>query len=412
MKNKYLTAFIAATSIICWGGSSSCSGSSREHETHEHHDQEGHDHEGEDHDHDHEGHDHEGEEHEHGHDVEEGHEHGDLIELKEETAKRFGVKTELIEGSDFAEVITVSGRIESKATDESVATATRSGILTLAPGVTTGLRVNAGTSLGSISGGTVQGGDPSVQARATRDAAKRELDRLTPLHKDGIVSTETYNNALKTYEEAEAALRSTRQGSGSVSAPRGGVITQLLAQSGEYVEVGQKIAVISGNTSLTLRANVPERYFGRLSAIETANFRPASSEETFSIAELDGRLLSNPGSSTSQGGYIPVYFTFTNNGAISPGSFAEVYLIGGRRHGVISVPKEAIVEISGNKCVYSAEGPGHYAKHVVKTGATDGKRVEILSGLPAGEEVVTDGAQIVRMAETSGTAVPGHTHNH
>lgn len=405
MKKRYLTAWITAAGMLCWGGGmTSCSGTQKE--THEHHEHEGHD-EDEDHDHDHEGHDHEAEAHEH-----DGHEHGDLIKLKEETAKRFGVKTEKIAGTDFAEVITVSGRIESKATDESVATATRSGILTLAPGVTAGLRVNAGTTIGSISGSTVQGGDPSVQARATRDAAKRELDRLAPLHKDGIVSTETYNNALKTYEEAEAALTSTRQGSGSVSAPRGGVITQLLAQTGEYVEVGQKIAVVSGNTSLTLRADVPERYFGYLSAIETANFRPASSEETFSISQLDGKLLSNPGASTAQGGYIPVYFTFTNNGAIPPGSFAEIYLISGRRHGVLSVPKEAIVEIGGNKCVYSAEGPGLYAKHVVKTGATDGKRVEILSGLPEGEEVVAEGAQIVRMAETSGTAVPGHTHNH
>lgn len=409
MNKRYRYILLTAAAMLCWGGGMlSCSGSHQD--AHEHHEHEGHYHEGEDHDHDHEGHDHEAESHEaEGHD---GHEHGDLIELKEETAKRFGVKTEVIDGDDFAEVITVSGRVESKATDESVATATRSGILTLAPGVTSGLRVNAGTSLGSISGSTVQGGDPSVQARATRDAAKRELDRLAPLHKDGIVSTETYNNALKTYEEAEAALKSTRQGSGSVSAPKGGVITQLLVQSGEYVEVGQKIAVVSGNTSLTLRADVPERYFGRLSAIETANFRPASAEETYSVADLGGRLLSNPGSSTASGGYIPVYFTFTNNGAIAPGSFAEVYLIGGKRHGVMSVPKEAIVEISGNKCVYTAEGPGHYAKHVVKTGASDGKRVEILSGLPAGEAVVTEGAQIVRMAETSGTAVPGHTHNH
>ncbi|MDE5839891.1 MAG: efflux transporter periplasmic adaptor subunit, partial [Muribaculaceae bacterium] len=109
---------------------------------------------------------------------------------------------------------------------------------------------------------------------------------------------------------------------------------------------------------------------------------------------------------------IPLYFTFTNNGVISPGAFAEVYLISDSRHNVISVPKEAIVEISGNKCVYSTHGEGHYMKHVVSTGATDGKRVEILSGLEPGEEVVVAGAQVIRMAETSATAVPGHTHNH
>ncbi len=79
---------------------------------------------------------------------------------------------------------------------------------------------------------------------------------------------------------------------------------------------------------------------------------------------------------------------------------------------MISVPKEAIVEINGNKCVYAAHGEGHFIKHLVTLGASDGKRVEILSGLEEGEEVVVKGAQAVRMAETSATAVPGHTHNH
>lgn len=61
--------------------------------------------------------------------------------------------------------------------------------------------------------------------------------------------------------------------------------------------------------------------------------------------------------------------------------------------------------------LYRGRG-GHYAKHVVSTGATDGQNIEILSGLHADENVVVKGAHIIRMAETSSTAVPGHTHNH
>ncbi|MDE7095904.1 MAG: efflux RND transporter periplasmic adaptor subunit, partial [Muribaculaceae bacterium] len=296
--------------------------------------------------------------------------------------------------------------------DEGVATATRSGILTLSPDINTGVRVSAGTSIGSISASNVQGGDPSVQAIAARNAAKRELDRLKPLHDDGIVSTEEYNNALRAYEEAEASVRLLKQGSVSVNSPKAGVITQIFAKTGEYVEIGQRIAAVSGNTSLTLRADVPEKYITRLSGVTDANFRAASSEETYNVKELGGKIISNPGATVAENGYIPLYFTFTNNGAISPGAFAEVYLISNSRHNVISVPKEAIVEISGNKCVYTTHGEGHYMKHLVTTGATDGKRVEILSGLEPDEEVVVTGAQVIRMAETSATAVPGHTHNH
>lgn len=105
-------------------------------------------------------------------------------------------------------------------------------------------------------------------------------------------------------------------------------------------------------------------------------------------------------------GYIPLYFSFANNGKVAPGAYAEVYLKSSPRQGVVSVPKEAIVEINGNKCVYTRHGDDLYEKHVVTLGASDGKRVEIVSGLEPGKDVVVKGAQVVRMAETSATAVP------
>lgn len=406
MKRNYIKISVLIFAALAWSASTVCCKNSKSEEHVEAHDN--HDHE----DHDHDGHSEDEHDEHHGENEHEGHDHSGLIELKEHTAKKFGVTTELIVPSSFSDVTLVSGRIESKASDEGIATATRSGILTLSPNINTGVRVSAGSSLGSISASNVQGGDPSVQAIAAKNAAKRELDRLKPLHDDGIVSTEEYNNALRAYEEAEASVKLLKQGSVSVNSPKTGVITQLFAKSGEYVEIGQRIAAISGNTSLTLRADVPEKYISRISGVSDANFRAASSETTYNVKELGGKIISNPGSSVSENGYIPLYFTFTNNGEIAPGAFAEVYLISSARGNVLSVPKEAIVEINGNKCVYTTHGEGHYMKHVVTTGASDGKRIEILSGLEPKEEVVVKGAQVVRMAETSATAVPGHTHNH
>lgn len=348
---------------------------------------------------------------------EEGHEahshsHAGMIAFDSHRAKEFGVETELIEASDFVEVISVSGRIESKSSDEAVVTATRSGLLTLSPNINQGVRISAGEAIGSIRSSGVQGGDPSVQAAAVRDAAKRELDRLTPLHKEGVVSTQVYNEALSNFEQAESSLRSSKQGSASVISSKSGVITQLLAKTGEFVETGQRVAVVSGNTSLTLRADVPETYIRQISGVESANFRTSSSSEFYNVGELNGRLISTQGSAVSDNGYIPLFFSFDNNGEVVPGAFAEVYLISGKRSNVVSVPKEAIVEISSNKCVYTLHEDGMYEKHTVSTGASDGRRVEILSGLNPGENVVVKGAQVVRMAETSATAVPGHTHNH
>ncbi|MDE6341049.1 MAG: efflux RND transporter periplasmic adaptor subunit [Muribaculaceae bacterium] len=368
----------------------------------EHNDNDDHDHDAHD---DHDGHD------DHDHDEHDGHDHSGMIHLKPEVAASFGVATEKIDNSDFSEVILVSGVIEALPSDEAVISATRSGVVTLNSDISAGSSISAGKSIGHISPSSVQGGDPGMQASARRDAAKRELDRLTPLHNDGVVSTATYNAALQAYEEADAEARSMRQGSTSLVTPKGGVITNLNVRSGQYVEAGQPVATVSGNARLTLRADVPERYASRISSFVSANVRAASASGAVSLDDLGGKLISSP-AAVSVGGYIPVRFSFVNDGSMTPGSYAEVYLKSGARGGVISVPLEAIVEVNGNHIIYSRHGDDYYEKHVVELGVSDGRSVEILSGLEPGEEVVTKGAQVIRMAETSATAVPGHTHNH
>ena len=111
-------------------------------------------------------------------------------------------------------------------------------------------------------------------------------------------------------------------------------------------------------------------------------------------------------------GYIPVYFSFIGNPLSFPGGYAEVYLICGERKGVVSVPRGGLVEIQGNKYVYVAEDEDEYEKRLVKTGASDGERNEILEGLNEGDKVVSKGASIIRMAEISSIAPPAHSHSH
>ncbi len=345
------------------------------------------------------------------HDAHEGHDHSGMIHLKPEVAASFGVATEKIDPSDFSEVILVSGMIESLPSDEAVISATRAGVVTLNSDISAGASISAGKSIGHISPSSVQGGDPGLQAAARRDAAKRELDRITPLHKDGVVSTAIYNAALQAFEEADAEAKSMRQGSTLLVAPKGGVITNLNVRSGQYVEAGQPVATVSGNARLTLRADVPERYASRIPSFVSANVRPASASGSVSLDDLGGKLISSP-TAVSVGGFIPLRFSFVNDGSMTPGSFAEVYLKSGARSGVLSVPLDAIVEVNGNHVIYTRHGDDDYEKHVVDLGVSDGMNVEILSGLEPGEDVVTKGAQVIRMAETSATAVPGHTHNH
>lgn len=342
-----------------------------------------------------------------------GHHHEGAVVMEPEKAAGFGVRVETASPGDFAEVIRVSGRIEPAPTDRMTVTARRSGIFTMASGISQGSSVNTGTPIGTISADGVQGGDANAAAKASLDAAKKELDRLTPLYKDGLVTASTFNEAERAYNEAKAlAGNQSSPGRSLETAPCSGTLTNILVNSGQYVDVGTPIAIVAKNSRLTLRADVPGRYAAQIPTITTAKFRPDYSGDTYSLSDLDGRLISASGAAETSNGYIPIYFSFMGNGETLPGAFAEIYLIGTGRGNVLTVPKDALIEAQGNKYLYVCEDGHAYEKRLVRTGATDGDQVEITEGLKHGEQYVAEGASIIRMAETSAIAPPGHTHNH
>lgn len=374
-------------------------------------------HDDHDHDHEHEDHDHEAEEQGH-----EGHDHvhseglrdeSGLIVMEHEQLEQLGIETAEIRPGFFANIVKVSGQLVQQPGSDGVVAARQSGIVRLSAGISEGAQVAAGRTVASVNSKGMQGGDQGEAARVAYNAAKRELDRLTPLHAEGIVSTKDYNAALRAVEEAKAALGSSNGSNGAATAPISGVVTSIAVKDGEFVEAGQTIATIGSNNALTLRADLPENKAGMLAAINGAKFRPSYSSTLIDVTDNGGKLLSTPSVASSVNGYIPVYFTIPNKGAnLIGGSYCEVYLLGDARQGVVSVPEEAISEQQGNYFVYVEVEHEHFKKQPVSVGQTDGERREILSGLKGGEKVVTKGMTFVRLAESSGAVPEGHSHNH
>lgn len=180
---------------------------------------------------------------------------------------------------------------------------------------------------------------------------------------------------------------------------------------GDFVEVGQPLMRLTQNRKLYLRAEVSERDYDKLGTIASAKFRPSYSERIYNLQDLDGRLVASGQTASANSSFIPVTFEFNNTGGVVPGCFAEIYLLTGRRENVISVPISALTEEQGVHFVYVKVDDEGYMKREVKLGATDGERVEILSGLQPGDNLVTEGAIHVKLASAT-AAIPAHNHNH
>ena len=395
--NKLKTIALTFIAISYIGMMSGCSSADKHH----------------DHDHDHEMHDHDGEDHDdHDHDHEK-HDHGDdEIVIEPSEAEKFGIKVESIVEQPFNDVISVTGQIIGSSSNEAVIAATTPGILTLKGNILIGSEVKAHTTIGTITAQNISGGDPNNAARVAIASAKRQLDRLEPLLREGIVTQREYDAALAEYEAAKAAY-SPSASSGTVISPIAGVITQLFVSSGQYVEVGTPIASVARNSTLVIRADLPEKNRQMVGQIKTALFRPSYSNEWISIDSLGGKLTQvAPADAIAKAGFIPVYFTIKNDGSLTNGTYVDVNLLGEGSAPAISLPTDAIVEQQGNYFAYIKSGDHSYEKRRIELGESSGGRRKVVSGLKSGEQVVVKGAIMVKIAESSGTVPEGHTHNH
>lgn len=397
-----------------------------------------------------------------------------IIEFSAVQAETAGLRTETVKAGPFSQAVKVSGEILPAQGDEITVVATTSGIVAFSNGLTSrsavmpasqasgpisqpsaqasqasgsisqpsaqasqpsaqaihpsaqasrpvrtvlvpGARITSGSTVAWISSRNMAEGDLALKAKATLDAAAREYERASALVESGAISRKEFEQAQLDYVNARAAYQAyegrSAEAGVAVKASLTGYVKEVYVNEGDYVNAGQPLLTITRNRLLQLRADVPQKYYAALRNVSDANFRPAYSDETYSIKALGGRLVS-AGRSAAGTFYIPAIFEFSNTGDFVPGSYSDIYLIGSREEGIISVPESALLEEQGVYSVFVKVCESEYRKQEVRTGRTDGLRREILSGLNEGDEVVTAGTGQVRLASMSGVVPEGHSHNH
>ena len=382
-------------------------------------------------DHGHEGHDHAAEAHDHSQHApeEEGHSHdheGDThaeapqgasgeIVMPPAKAQAAGVETGIVEPGSFTQIIKTSGQVLAAQGDERMAVAPVAGVVSFKGKVTEGMSVRQGSPLVLLSSGNIAEGDPVQKARVAYEVAQKEYERMKALVDDRIVSEKEFAQARQAYENArisyEAVAKNHTEGGQTVTAPIGGYVKNLLVKEGDYVSVGQPLVSITQNRRLFLRADVSEKYYSALPSVTSANFCTPYNNKVYALKDLGGRLLSYGKASGEGSYYLPVTFEFDNRGDIVPGSFVEIYLLAAPMEGVISVPRSALTEEQGSFYVYLQLDEECYRKQLVTLGADNGQRVQVLSGLKAGDRLVTRGAYQVKLAGAT-NAIPGHSHEH
>ncbi|MFZ4706931.1 MAG: efflux RND transporter periplasmic adaptor subunit [Bacteroidales bacterium] len=328
--------------------------------------------------------------------------------------------TEMPVTEPFGQVIKTTAQVQSAQGDEMLVSAKTNGILLFSSGnVLEGKSVSGGQVLFSISGSAMAENNSTVrflEAQNNYEKAKADYERMKELAKDKIVSDKDllasknqYDNAKAIYDNLNTNFSAKGQ---SVTSPMSGFVKQLFVQNGQYVEAGQPIVSISQNKTLVLHAEIQQKYASLLGNITNANIRTMHDNQAYSLAELNGKVLSYGRNTNSDNYLIPVSLQVDNKGGLLSGGFVELYLKTTTNTKAITIPVEALLEEQGNYFVYVQINPELFEKREVFPGSTDGLRIEVLKGISDSDRIITKGATLVKLTQATGTLDAHSGHNH
>ena len=342
------------------------------------------------------------------------------VTFTKEQSWKVDFATDGVRHEPFGQIIRTTAQIQPSQGDEQIVVAKASGVvLLLNDNVVEGKAVNAGQTLFSIDGSETADNNLAVlyaEAESEYNRAKTEYERKTELAKDNIVSQSDLLNAKTDFTNAEAKYNNLKRnfsaGRQSVSSSIGGYVMRVLVQNGQYVEAGQPVLIVSQNRNLFIKAELQPKYYDMLGNITSANIRTLNNNLVYSLEELGGSVLSYGKAASVNNPLIPVVFQVNNKAGLLPGSFVEMFIKTQTNAQAMTIPNEAIVEEMGNYFVFVQLTPELFEKRSVRKGVTDGFRTEILEGISAEERVVTKGAILVKLAQSSGAldAHAGHVH--
>jgi len=241
-----------------------------------------------------------------------------------------------------------------------------------------------------------------AQASVTESRAKREYERAQQLKDFGLITPQAFDDAKSAVDAAQAAVTAanaqvkaaeSKLAKSIMTSPMDGVVAFRGVSVGDRLENmggGDPAFRIVDNRLLDLTVSVPSSRLSRVRIGQPLEFTTdALPGQTFT-----GKVaFINPSIDAASRSAKVIAEVQNPSGQLRGGSFAKGHIVVASRPGVLQVPREALLNWNVEEQsadVFVVKGDS-VEKHQVKLGAVGGAAVEVISGLSAGDQVVTRG---------------------
>ena len=235
------------------------------------------------------------------------------------------------------------------------------------------------------------------QARGKVMTTEAAMTRLAGLVKEGIAAQRDLQDATQAHVEAQAALAQAQSAStasdalaerGTVRARFDGVVAKRWHNPGDLVDGAQSdpILRVVNPGHLQVVAAVPLADLARVAVGQAAKVTgPAGGDGDAAM------VSSKPAQVEAGSATADVRLTFDAPPHLPVGAAVKVDITAERKPNALTVSAAAVVHDGDDTFVMVAGADNKAHKHPVKTGLVSAERVQILSGLAAGDQAIVRG---------------------
>ena len=254
----------------------------------------------------------------------------------------------------------------------------------------------------------------SAQSTATYEQSN--YNRYKTLYDKGLVSADEYENALLSYQKAKEQVNTAREsvqkaqtnlGYATITSPIDGVVLSKSVEEGQTVAASfntpELFVIAQDLTDMRVIADIDEADIGGVKEGQRVSF----TVDAYPDDKFEGSVTQVRQQATTESNVVTyeVVISAPNNDLkLKPGLTANVTIFTLEKDNILVVPAKALrfmpneAFMEEDQTVENVEAPhklwtredNTFKAHKVEIGTTNGVLTEIVSGISAGTEVLTD----------------------
>ncbi len=235
-------------------------------------------------------------------------------------------------------------------------------------------------------------------SEAQRDLARVNFERVQGLLKERVISQAEFDRSTAEERQAEARVGEINASIDrkTIRAPFAGILGIRQVNVGQYLSAGDPLVALQSLNPIYVNFGVPQQSAGQMRAGRQVRI----TADSLPGVTFSGRVTASDSVVNEATRNVHIQATLANpEGRLRPGMFVQTEVALGATGTIVSLPASAISYAPYGDSVFvvteltSESGQAYRGvrQQFVKLGAARGDQIAVLSGISAGDEVVTSG---------------------